>query len=689
MASTRMISESGPERDNAPDSVGRAPDSVGRAPDSVGRAPDASGGTPGGPERERANPAAGPRIIPLRGARGVNAPALAELPPPDGVEALYYEGMAAYQHRHWEEALDRFSQLKELQPSRPGLDALLDEVRWFLQLQAAAPTNGPSEGQVEKKARGWKGWRKRVLTGVYLGLGVLAIAGLLLVAFGDRLPWRGNRAAEELYNRGQARLTVGDYEGAQAAFEKMLEIAPNDPEALLGLDRAKRQQTLAQGYNAAQAAMTEEDWDRAATELTAILAIDPSYRDTRALSERVNQMRRLASLYADGGRLYDLGQWSEALAQFEKVRSLDTAYRAEAVGEFLFQCYLNAGEALLEANAGSLDDVKAGVAYFGQALAIHPRNRSASDARRLGTMYLDALQAMALGDREQARGQLTAVVAESPAYAGGQAARRLYELTVATGREALAAGDVPKALEQFSRAQGLPVSDSSAAQEGAALARAATPTSSPTPPKTATATLAPTPWAVAQGGPITARSGPESTYPVAGEVAQGATLTITGRREDGAWLRVCCTTDGKEAWVPSRLLQVSGPLNRAEVVSLPTATPGPTKAPRNTATPKPNLCLQGNVLNVAGSQPLAGWTVHIVDASGATKTLRSSASGFYRFTDLPAGPATVTIEAPGGWRSVSPVNAAAVVAAGPVCAVVDFWGEAATSGPAPQPTPIR
>ena len=54
-------------------------------------------------------------------------------PPPDPAEALYYEGMAAYQHRTWEQALDRFSRLKELQPTRPGLDALLDEVRWFLQ----------------------------------------------------------------------------------------------------------------------------------------------------------------------------------------------------------------------------------------------------------------------------------------------------------------------------------------------------------------------------------------------------------------------------------------------------------------------------------------------------------------------------------------------------------------------------
>lgn len=658
-------------------------------------------GTPGGSD-------SGPRIIPLRGARSTGAPmngtpAFPEMPPPDGVEALYYEGMAAYQHRHWQEALDRFSRLKELQPSRPGLDALLDEVRWFLQLQAAVPANGATVRPVKQSAATRQGWRRQVRIALYAGLGVLAIAGLLLVAFGNRLPWRENRAAEDLYNRGQARLTVGDYEGAQAAFEKMLEIAPNDPEGLVGLDRAKRQQTLAQAYNAAQAAMTEEDWESAGKELATILAMDANYRDAANLSDEVSQMRRLAQLYADGGRLYDLGQWREALVQFEKVRDIDASYRAEAVGEFLFQCYLNAGDALLKGAVG-LEGAQTAVSYFGQALNIHPRNRSAADARRLGSLYLEALEALARGDREHARGQLAALLAEAPVFAGGQAAQQLYEIYVAEGDEALTAGDVARAAEQFKLALALPVSDASAAQQGAAradatalvtaearataeaVARAATPTASPTPRNTATATAAPTPWATA-GSAITLRAGPGSAYPVAGTLAQGVTVAVTGRREDGAWLRVCCTADGKEAWAPSSALDVKGPLNRAEVVKLPTPKPAPTKTPFVTATPKPRLCLQGNVLNTAGGDGLAGWTVRVVDAAGATFAQRTNASGFYRFTSLAAGPATVSFDVPGGWRPVSPTSSGAIIAAGSVCAVTDFWGEkAADQSPAAPPT---
>ena len=196
---------------------------------------------------------------------------------------------------------------------------------------------------------------------------------------------------------------------------------------------------------------------------------------------------------------------------------------AETVDEFLFVCYINAGEALLKAEGGSLDEAKAAVEYFGQALAIHPRNRTASDARRLGGLYLDALQALARGDSEQARSQLSALVGESPSYADGQAALRLYELIVAAGRDALAAGDIPSALERFDRAQGLPVSDTSAAQQGAALAAAATPTPShATPRNTATATPIPTPWASVLAGPVSVRSGPRSAYPSIGRTGAGS-----------------------------------------------------------------------------------------------------------------------------------------------------------------------
>lgn len=664
-----------------------------------------SEGEPGAEGLTGSEPAAAreaaPRIIPLRGSRGAASfgalPAV--LPPPDGVEALYYEGMAAYQHRHWEEALDRFTRLKEAQPSRPGLDALLDEVRWFLQLQAAAPavatTGGDTDARRTLRPNGQSARRPvRVRMALYLVLAALALAALLLVAYEDRLPWRSDPTAEELYDRAQARLAAGDYEGAQAAFEKVLDLSPSDPEARLGLERAQQQQILAQDYAAAEAAIAEEDWDRASAELASILALDPTYAEAQARSDFVVQRRRLMALYTDGGRLYDLGRWEQALEQFETIRAIDSTYRTETVNEFLFVCYMSAGEALLKTERISSDNVKAAVAYFEQALAIHPRNRTASDARRRAGIFLDALAALSAGDNDHAISHLVILMADAPTFAGGQAAKLLYDLIVAAGLDALKTGDIPAALARFERAEALPVNDNSAARQGMARARAAT----PTPVNTATFTPIPVPQASAASGPINVRSGPDDSYPIIGQVAEAAVVTITARRDDGAWLRVCCVADGREGWVAASAVQVVGPLEQAEVVRRPTPTAGaPTIVMSRTPAPVQSVCVQGHILNVAGGHGLAGWTVRLADASGVEQIARTDEAGFYRFTDIATGLAAVRVELPAGWRSVSPLPGSIVAAPGAACAMIDFWSEQSSSAqsdpgalsPDPSPTPIR
>jgi tetratricopeptide (TPR) repeat protein len=620
--------------------------------------------------------------------------------PPDAAEALYYEGMAAYQHRRWPEALERFTRLKELQPARPGLDALIEEVRWFLQLEAAAPVDREfADGKEATQRRGMTRADLPKLTrghrALLVVLAIVAVGGTLLVAFQTRLPWSwlpwrtaGSQEIEQLYNEGQGRLAVGDYEGAEAAFQKILELSPGNAEAQLGISRAQRQQMLAQGYAAAGAAIAEENWERASIELANVLAVDPDYADAEARSEFVAQRRRLASLYEDASRLYDLGQWQEALTQFEKVRKLDAGYRAEAVNEFLFVSYLNAAEALLAVKGDDLASVEQAVSYHERALGIHPRNRNATDAYRLSRLYLDGLQAMAQGDRSRARSQLTGLLGEAPNYAEGAALRQLYQLTVAEGKDALTAGNIPAALEAFDRALGMGVKDASAASEGKQIALAATPTPTPPPTNTPPPTPAPTPWAVVPTGPVSVRSGPDRTYPIAGELAQGAEVTITGRRPDGLWLKVCCVS-GKEVWVAAPLLQVGGALDQAVVITPPTPTPRPaaTQAPtrvRPSATPQLVACISGNVRNAAGGDGMFGWTVTAQDPSGVVRTARTNRAGFYRLNDLPPGAHIVGEAMQDGWRAVSPQSATVQVATSPTCIGVDFWNE-----PGPAATPIR
>lgn len=631
-------------------------------------------------------------------------------PPPDPAEALYYEGMAAYQHRNWEQALERFSRLKEVQPSRPGLDALLDEVRWFLQLQAAAPATQNAHEVAPGKLAAlsgelprFKAWQTAGVT----ALAVIGIVALLLFAFQGRLPWAASadRETQELFNRGQARLAVGDYEGAEAAFEKLLELSPQDPEAQLGLARAQRQRTLAQGYAAAEAAIAEEDWEKAGIELAKILSLDPSYGDAQAKADFVVQRQRLAGLYADGSRLYDLAQWAEALAQFEKIRELDNSYRTEAVGEFLFVCYLNAGDALISQARGDVPSVSRAVEYFSRALAIHPRNRLAAEARRQSSLYLEAVKALASGNHAEAQSRLEGLLAEAPQYGQGEAAGQLYALLLRSAEEAVQTGDIPAALKLYAQAQTLPVADVSAAQRGEAVARAITPTPTPRPSPTPSPTSTPPPIAVVDQGPLNLRGGPGSSYPVVGQAAAGVRLQITGRSADGLWLRVCvspaggsgCLTGaGQQGWLAARLLAVQGNLAAVAVITPPTLAPATT--PRPTATRSPLVtCLAGKVFNVSGATPLTGWYITLQAPDGSARTARTSSSGFYRFSDLIAGAYTVSERLEPGWRAVSPEAATVTVAPAAACVSVDFWnaqteGGAGGQPPAPlqpSPTPER
>jgi tetratricopeptide (TPR) repeat protein len=632
---------------------------------------------------------------------------------PDAAEALYYEGMAAYQHRNWELALDRFTRLKELQPARPGLAALLDEVRWFQQLQATAPdATGAAELPPHGKAapglrvfaplKRWQTW------GLIL-LALVGVTALVLFSAGGRLPWTtaSEREAHELLDRGQARLLAGDYEGAQAAYKKLLETAPDSVDAQTGLARAQRQQTLAQGFAAAEAAIAEEDWDRAARELEKILAVDPNFSDAQAKSDFVAQRQRLAALYADGSRLYDLGQWEEAIGQFEKTRELDNSFRGEAVAEFLFVSYLNAGQALIDGAGDGPTAVTKAVEYFSRALAIHPRNRLAAEAHRKATLYLDALRTLGEGDLVGGQSRLEGLLREDPAYARGAVAQAYFSLLIRKAKDTLTAGDIPGALGLYRQAKAVPVSDPSAAEQGETLVLSITPTPTPLPTVTPPPTSVPPPVGIASDGPLGLRSGPGRLYPIIGEVPVGAQVIIVGRSTDKAWWRVCyaanggseCTTPagvtpkkGQQGWVPYAALDVRG---RTDTVAVVTPSVSLPVAVRATATPSTTkVCVTGHIYNVAGGTPLRNWILQLTGPDGTARSTRSYYNGLYGFNDLAPGIYTLSIQGQSGWRIVSPPSSVIDVAPSKACVEVDFWNERnqdsdGSGAPSASPTPER
>jgi len=408
-------------------------------------------------------------------------------------ETLYQQSMAHYQHREWEAALECFTRLRELQPERQGIEALLDEVSWFLQLDAVGGEAPGDPGKLEtprareRPRRRWLLW-----LGVTLGI-------LLLVSFyflqcngfdllgGQRLQTR----VQELRNRAEARLAVGNYEGAIESFEELVALVPDDQGSQMGLARAQRLRDLAEQYAQAKAAIENRAWDEAHAYLRDILAIDATYADAQELLDFVERQQRLLVLYDEGVQRYNLADWWAAIEKFEEIRSLAPSYRTEAIQEYLFISYLSDGQAQLTDDGDSLDAVRLAAQRFGSALSIHPKNKQASDGRRLVSLYLEGLIAYQRQDWQQALTWLEAVHEVRPDYAGGYLALLLCEAYLRLGDLQRDNSNYQAALEYYQAALALENVDCSEAEAGeqAVLLALAT----PTPTSTATATPTPTP----------------------------------------------------------------------------------------------------------------------------------------------------------------------------------------------------
>ena len=515
-------------------------------------------------------------------------------------EALYEQGMAHYQRREWRRALDNFKRLRAIEPNWPGLDPLIDEASWLLQLEQVDDRPGQDFGDEGAE-------RKRRPAAVLRWLApVLLVAGIAaaLAWWQGWLPGVGNRLEyEALYNRGQANLAVGDYQGAQEAFASLAQAAPERFVSLAqeGLERAARLEQVALAYEQANDAILAEDWDMAEARLRSVLAVDPVYADASERLEFVLRQRETSALFRAGVAAYDEGNYSAAIDPLERLSELDATYQRDAVRELLFVLYLRDGRALLATPDASADQVRQAIARFGKALALRPRNVEAAAERELANRYLAVRQALDREDLAQAEEALASLLAQEPDYAGGQAAALYYGLLRRRGEQARAAGDEATAARLFQQAAALAVQDVSQAESSLQQLRpTATATASPIP----VVELASTPFVLVQADNLNVRLGPGTDYPILGQVNAGDQLALIGRNEAGDWLVVCCIDD-RPGWVAARLvsseasiadLPVGLPPTRvpaAPPAATPTATPGPgslatpTPTPQATGAPEP------------------------------------------------------------------------------------------------------
>lgn len=434
-------------------------------------------------------------------AQGVDAE-----PNPDeqlDAEALYARGMAHYRRREWQRAMEYFVRLKSLEPNRPGIDALLDELDWFIQLQAMEPQGQAAEAETaqtravaEPEVREVAQPKPRRAPVRFNWRVLIWPLALLVIAFGAYLIFKTQQPdpIDVLYNRAQAKMTVGDYEEAIQIYEQILERDPNHKGAQFGLDKARRLANLSLLYQNARTYIANEQWDLAWAELNKILEIDPSYSDASTLASFVERRKTVADLYKEGQTYYDSGEWGKAIDRLERTRGLDATYNAQSVRKMLFESYVNEAKRLLDDPASQAADIRLAIQHLSSALTLSPQASSVAAVKSDAEAYLAGIVAFGNGEYDLALARFNRLYTAPGEYPIRNAAAWLYKTYIARGDAFRDGGRYTEALAQYRQAQTVSGVDTGEAQARIddILTHYATPTPTATPTRTPTRTRAPT-----------------------------------------------------------------------------------------------------------------------------------------------------------------------------------------------------
>jgi tetratricopeptide (TPR) repeat protein len=448
---------------------------------------------------------------------------------PEDADALYAEGMAHYRRREWSQAKACFARLKTIAPDRRGVDALLNEIDIFVQLQEMRPEgeaaqiderslrttlpveSGKSEaiGRDEPRRSPWP----------IIVFMVIVLIGLLVVLYATGtlstiLDNQRSARVQALVNQCRAAMNVGECGRAVTACDEALALAPNNDEIKTWSAKARRCQQLSSLYEEAELALTNGEWDDALQKLQEIAGLDPTYKDVQDQLELVESQKELGARLVQANDHVKERSWDLAISLLEKLRREDAGFKSEEVAQVLFDAHFGKGLELVASAHDSPEKLGQGILSLDSALQILPSDAKALEERQLAESYRQGYLSANQSDWPQAVSGLQAVYQLRPEYMGGRAASLLCLSYLRLGDAYRTAGDLEQALEQYRSVRGIEgcvdYYEEAAANEREvhAILYPPTPTSAPTStptvtlPPTPTATITPT-WTLAPTSPPT------------------------------------------------------------------------------------------------------------------------------------------------------------------------------------------
>jgi len=430
----------------------------------------------------------------------------------DDADALYAQGMAHYRRREWKEARGCFIRLKALAPDRRGVDALLNEIDIFIQLQEMQPQERPRQSSVSRRRAvpsaqsveatvtraQAKVPRKRTWLWILAAVVVVVVLGVALYSSGALagiLDQQRQARVQALVNQGRAAMNVGDYGRAVTAFEEALALAPNNEDVKTWYAKARRYQELAVLYQEAEAAIAAGQWETALEKLQQITALDPTYEDAREKAEEVKRKQALEQRYAEATALVANENWDQVIAVLQQLKGEDASFRASDVSQLLFDAFLRKGLSLLTGAADSPAQIALAIDALDSALEASPSDPRALEERRLAGLYRQAYLSVNQEDWPQAVVTLRDIYTARPEYMDGRVGSLLCMAHLRLGDAFRSAGDLVQALEQYRSVLEIDGCDhvEAAVKEREVYSILYPPTATPTITLTATRTPLPTP----------------------------------------------------------------------------------------------------------------------------------------------------------------------------------------------------
>lgn len=447
------------------------------------------------------------------------------IPSDSSADELYEQGMAHYRRREWQQARASFLRLRELDPGRRGIPALLDEVEMFIRLQSLEPERAtPAEPELDeppvssaaREGVSAPASRKDAMKWPWLLLAALVVVAALVAALTVPKMNQQNEASS-LWNLARANFNVGNYEQAVETLERLVALGPTeyDVEANALLDRARELRDVKHHYDAAQQLKAEEQWADAVQELVAFDEIcrrmvnisDPNLRQScQEAKDEIPSLRvkaELATLYQEAKAAYTGQNWARAAELFQQLQGQDREYKRDEVRNYLFASYLNYGGSLVELAGNAVDQVELAIQLFDRAAGLRPDDQRPVQEVAAARAYLAALQAFHASEWTNVLSALEGLVAAQPAYAGGRAVNLLCIARLKLGNAAYDEGKLETALGYYNQVLGAEGCDQSEAELNQIKVLATlypptptgtpTDTPTPTPTDTATPTITPTP----------------------------------------------------------------------------------------------------------------------------------------------------------------------------------------------------